>query len=158
MSFVLPRNSPKLTFGSGAFGAVQRPSKPPPLPHKRRPGDVYALEVPTPYLPSPARGRAPMESFGDDVATLAMRRASLGQAMPTAPHRRASLPVFNFHRAVDPAEPLFLAAPRRRRRSSSPLTTVVWLVAALLSGVASFEYTPQCLDGIKDAVQVLERH
>jgi hypothetical protein len=167
MSFVLPRNMPRLTFTGSvrALGQKRPKNAPPPLPSaapraREQARDVYVEDVPTPYIgsrPHMKAARPPLESYGDDVATLAMEREVFERAARRPSVRRGALPVFNMERAVAPVGPALIVTPNRRPRSSTAaLMKVLWLMAAILAGMASFKYTPECVDGIKDAVQVLE--
>ena len=163
MSFVLPRNVPKLTFtGSLRALGTKRPkaSQPPPLPARKPPRDVYAEEVPTPYMgsrPQMPAARARLDSYGDeDLETVAMSREVVAQGL--AAQARPVLPVFHVRSAANPAGPALVVppgTPRARPSTRAPLMTVFWILASILAAMASYKYAPELLERVEDAVHVL---
>lgn len=175
MSFVLPRNVPKLTFTGSlkALGGEKRDrGRPAPVPaaprSSQRPAPYAGDSVPTPYMGSrpniraeavhlpPVRGR--MDSVDDEVATVAFQRAEVPvsrgtQAMPSAPKK--PIPVFNFQVAQVRPEPLLVPLPRKPSSQRSPLLAVMWIMASILAAMGSYKYAPQIVDSLHDAARAL---
>jgi hypothetical protein len=162
MSFVLPRNAPKLTF-TGSLRALGRKRTPPARPDPAQ--DVYLQEhARTPYIGSrpsmaaEAAMRPRMDSYDDQMATVALHRDDFEQARRARQPdvKKGALPVFNFQRAADPIAPAAIRiSPRKKSTQRSPLMTVIWLMASVLAAMGSYKYAPEMLESVHDAARVL---
>ena len=175
MAFDLPRASRGLRF-SGHLRALSLGRK---RPEKEETVDTNPVTVmAAPLVPaSPAASQlgkprasrvepAPLASVivEEDPQVVARRRErdalDVTRAQPDAILTRTKpmLPVPNFRPASAPAmPPIFFAPLPRPKRSSTPFSIAAWIVAALISGVFSYQYAPHALDGVDDAVRELAR-
>ncbi len=138
--------------------------------------DVYVAEIqPTPYFaarPSeraeaahPARlltARGQLASMDDDPPTEALDRDMIHASLFPVPRRAdaaapLNLPVPHFRSAAEArahhATPT-IVVPRRSSSGGLPLS--VWLIAALISGIVSYQVAPQALASLTQAVRGAE--
>jgi hypothetical protein len=154
MSIDLPRSSKELHFTGSvkALGPV-------------RPANALAQERPRRPPPSPkplpiVRGQ--LASVDDEIMTQALDRDAINAALfPVARRKNASsptpnLPVPHFRSAAEArahhAEPAIIV----KTRKGGALPFSVWVIAALLAGIVSYQLAPQAMGGVAEAVRVLE--
>jgi hypothetical protein len=152
----------------------ERPKGPLPLPIRTPAPDVYVAEAqPTPYVAARPSERAEaakplklttvrgqLASMDDDAMTEALDRDLLDAALfPVARRANAgaaplNLPVPHFRSAAEArahhAPPALIVA---RRASSGGLPLSVWLIAALVSGIVSYQVAPQAAASLTQAVR-----
>lgn len=151
----------------------------PPPARRVRGGDVYAVDVqPTPARSNERAGAAPPVSRAkkletmrgplvsvdeEDIQTQALDRDEIDAALfPIArranPHPAPNLPVPHFRSAAEAkahhARPA-LVAPRPAARDRSGLPLSVWLVAAMIAGIVSYNFAPQALETVAQAVRAI---
>lgn len=141
-----------------------------PTPTRAPVPDVYVADAqPTPYFAARPSERAevarlttPLASMDDDPPTEALDRDTLRASLfPVAPVARrahaaplASLPVPHFRSAAEArahhATPTIIV---RERSSAGGLPLSVWLIAALISGIVSYQVAPQAVASLTHAVR-----
>jgi hypothetical protein len=179
MSIDLPRNSKGLHF-TGSVKALaperpanalgqQRPNAPPPPPPTRaipKAGAGAASAAPVPVVIStPTRlttMRGQVASMDEDIVTEALDRDALDAALfPVAKRESAAkpspnLPVPHF-RSVEEAKahhatPVIIAT----KPAGGSLPLGVWLMAALVLGILSFNFAPDARSSLEEAVRALD--
>lgn len=177
MSIDLPRSAKALHFSgsvracappaasSSALGQLRPEREPAPAPSRGAPRsrDHDAL-TPRPGRLTTLRGR--IASLDDDDAqTLALRRSPSPRMHQPTPERAiavrpkpavAGIPSFRSAddlRVGQDARTVIVRRPSAR----AGLPLAVWLVAALLAGIASYHVTPGAVDGVAHAVRALDR-
>jgi hypothetical protein len=151
----------------------QRPKGPLPTPLRTPAPDVYVAEAqPTPYFaarPSeraeaaqPVRAttvRGQLASFDDDQLTEALDRDIINASLfPVARRENASaaplnLPVPHFRSAAEARAHHAPPAMIVRRPTSGGLPLSVWLIAALISGIVSYQLAPQAVASLNQVVR-----
>jgi len=150
---------------------------PTPVPMRSQVPDVYVAEAqPTPYFaarPSeraeaarPANlttARGQVASMDDDQLTEALDRDIINAALfPVARRENAAaaplnLPVPHFRSAAEArahhAVPTIVLA---KRSNAGGLPLSVWLIAALISGIVSYQVAPQAVASLNQAVRGTE--
>lgn len=170
MSFVLPRNprlidwseepAPRASQRIRALGRERPKHEPPPPPStKPRGPDVYDVEmIPTPCVGSQSPFRAAYPSYDDGVETQALDRDDLfAPQPPKAP--RHGLPVPNFRHSSEPPGPqvVYMPAAEPAKRSGSPaFALLLWVVVAMIAGMAAYRFAPEAVEHVEDAVKTLE--
>jgi hypothetical protein len=181
MSIQLPRNQKELHFtGSVRALGPERPANPLgrerpkgalPTPVPSRPQQaphVFAAEAVLPTIPGPKKlttVRGQLASMDDDQLTEALDRDIINAALfPVARRENAgvaplNLPVPHFRSAAEArahhAPPTIVIAKRSHGGGGLPLS--VWLIAALISGIVSYQVAPQAVASLTQAVRGGER-
>lgn len=179
MSIQLPRNQKELHFtGSVRALAPERPARalgrerpkgpdpslrPPPAPSRPQAADVYAAEAVLPTMPGPNKlptMRGQLASMDDDQPTEALDRDLINASLfPLARRDNAgvaplNLPVPHFRSAAEArahhAPPPVIV---RRPQAGGGLPLSVWLIAALISGIVSYQVAPQAVATLTQAVR-----
>lgn len=183
MSIQLPRNQKELHFTGSvkALGPErpasplgrERPKGPLPTPIRTPAPDIYVAEQqPTPYVAARPSERAEaaqplklttvrgqLASMDEDQLTEALDRDIINAALfPVARRENAgagplNLPVPHFRSA---AEARAHHAPPPKivpKRSNAGLPLSVWLIAALISGIVSYQVAPQAVASLTGAVR-----
>jgi len=152
----------------------ERPKGPLPMPIRTPRPDVYVAEAqPTPYVAARPSERAEaahplklttvrgqLASMDDDQLTEALDRDIINAALfPVARRANAAaaplnLPVPHFRSAAEArahhAQPAII---RPARPSAGGLPLSVWLIAALISGIVSYQVAPQAVASLSEAVR-----
>lgn len=145
-----------------------------PMPIRTPRPDVYVAEAqPTPYVAARPSERAEaaqplklttvrgqLASMDDDQLTEALDRDIINAALfPVARRANAAaaplnLPVPHFRSAAEArahhAQPAII---RAARPSAGGLPLSVWLIAALISGIVSYQVAPQAVASLTEAVR-----
>ena len=160
MSIQLPRNQKELHFTGSVKALSLEEDAPRPALGQQRP---KAVPTPPPSrTPAPARiptARGQLVSMDDDQVTEALDRDIVNAALfPVARRENAAaaplnLPVPHFRSAAEARAHHAPPAVIVRRPSSSGLPLSVWLIAALISGIVSYQLAPQAVASVTQAVR-----
>ncbi len=158
----------------------ERPKGPPPPPPKPRTAaaDVYVVDTqPTPYFGARPSERADaakslvlttmrgqLASMDEDILTEALDRNEIDAALfpiarrENASHPAPNLPVPHFRSAAEAkahhAEPTIIVA-KQPKGGSLPMG--MWLMAALVAGIVSYQLAPQAAASFSQIVRSYER-
>ena len=156
MSIQLPRTQKELHF-TGSVKALG-PERPVKLGRERPKG---ALPTPMPGKLPTMRGQ--LASMDDDQPTEALDRDLINAALfPVARRENAAvaplnLPVPHFRSAAEArahhAPPTIII---KRPHAGGGLPLSVWLIAALISGIVSYQVAPQAVASLTHAVRFAE--
>jgi hypothetical protein len=152
----------------------ERPKGPLPSPIRTPAPDIYVAEAqPTPYVGARPSERAEaakplklttvrgqLASMDDDQLTEALDRDIINAALfPVARREKAAagplnLPVPHFRSAAEARAhhaPPAVIVPKRSNAGGLPLS--VWLIAALISGIVSYQVAPQAVASLTEVVR-----
>lgn len=176
MSIELPRSHRPLHF-TGSVKALaserpanalgqERPKAPPPPPPSRAIPQRHPVVTRAPaILAPPPATRAPLVSIDEEeIQTQHLDRDEIDAALfPIARRHNASspapnLPVPHFRSAAEAqqhhGEPTMIV--QRDKGSANAFPLGLWLFAAVIAGIVSFQLAPQARDSVAAAVRALD--